>query len=77
MKHTNMAVEDDDPILELRDVPSRRLRYEPVLIANRLPAPEIIRKDPPALILPDIMMTLIDGGISGKTPREYGIRQVR
>ena len=56
-----MVVEDDQPILDLMDLMVRKLGYEPVLIANGLKALELIRKEPPALILLDIMMVPING----------------
>jgi DNA-binding response OmpR family regulator len=61
MKQKILVVEDDEPILDLMDVLIRKLGYEPVLIANGLEALEHIRRDPPGLILLDIMMTPIDG----------------
>jgi CheY-like chemotaxis protein len=39
----------------------RKIEYEPVLIANGLEALELVTKEPPALILLDIMMTPING----------------
>jgi CheY-like chemotaxis protein len=56
-----MVVEDDQPILDLMDLMIRKLGYEPVLIANGLEALELIQKEPPALILLDIMMVPING----------------
>jgi len=56
-----MVVEDDQPILDLMDLMIQKLGYEPVLIANGLKALELIRKEPPALILLDIMMVPING----------------
>jgi len=61
MSRKIMVVEDDQPILELMDLMIRKLGYEPVLIANGLEALELITKEPPALILLDIMMTPING----------------
>jgi len=59
--HKIMVVEDDLPILDMMDLLIRRLGYEPVLVADGLRALEIIRTDPPGLILLDIMMAPIDG----------------
>jgi CheY-like chemotaxis protein len=56
-----MVVEDDQPILDLMDLMIQKLGYEPVLVANGLEALELIRKEPPALILLDIMMVPING----------------
>ena len=56
-----MVVEDDQPILDLMDLMIQKLGYEPVLIANGLEALELVRKEPPALILLDIMMVPING----------------
>jgi DNA-binding response OmpR family regulator len=77
MKYRIMVVEDDEPILDLMDMLLRKLGYEPVLIANGLLALEMIRKDPPGLILLDIMMTPIDGWeFLEKLRGEYGIQDV-
>ena len=61
MSRKIMVVEDDQPILELMDMMIQKLGYEPVLIANGLEALELIKKEPPALILLDIMMVPING----------------
>jgi CheY-like chemotaxis protein len=73
MKQKIFVVEDDEPILDLMDILIRKLGYEPVLVANGLEALEMIRKEPPALILLDIMMTPIDGWeFLEKLRGEYG-----
>jgi DNA-binding response OmpR family regulator len=56
-----MLVEDDQSILEMMDILLRGIGYEPVLAPDVLGALELVRKDPPALILLDIMMTPING----------------
>jgi CheY-like chemotaxis protein len=56
-----MLVEDEGPILEMMDLLIRRLGHEPVLEPDGLRALESVRKDPPALILLDIMMVPVDG----------------
>jgi len=61
MKQKIMVVEDDEPILDLMEILIGRLGYEPVLIADGLDALEHVRRDPPSLILLDIMMTPING----------------
>ena len=61
MTHKIFVVEDDQPILDLMDILLRKLGHEPVLVANGFEALEMIQKEPPALILLDIMMTPIDG----------------
>ena len=54
-------VEDDEPILEVMDLLIRKLGYEPVLFSNGLDAFAYVRREPPALILLDIVMTPIGG----------------
>ena len=68
--HKVMVVEDDRPILEMMDLLIRRLGYEPVLMPDGNAALDIIRRDPPALILLDIMMVPIDGWTFLKRLRE-------
>jgi CheY-like chemotaxis protein len=68
-----MVVEDDQPILELMEILLRRLGYEPVLIMNGMEALKEVKKDPPDLILLDIMMTPINGWeMLEKLRGEYG-----
>jgi CheY-like chemotaxis protein len=72
-----MVVEDDQPILDLMDLMVRKLGYEPVLIANGLEALELIKKEPPALILLDIMMVPINGWeFLEKLRGDYGMREL-
>jgi CheY-like chemotaxis protein len=56
-----LVVEDDEPILDLMDLLIRRLGYEPVLMSDGPDALEYARREPPALILLDILMTPING----------------
>ena len=56
-----LVVEDDEPILDLMDLLIRKLGYDPVLISNGPDALEYALREPPALILLDIMMTPISG----------------
>ncbi len=56
-----LVVEDDEPILDLMDLLLHRLGYEPVLISNGPDALVYSLREPPALILLDIMMTPISG----------------
>ncbi len=56
-----LVVEDDEPILDLMDLLIRRLGYEPVLYPDGPEGLEYARREPPALILLDIMMTPISG----------------
>jgi len=72
-----MVVEDDQPILDLMDLMIRKLGYEPVLIANGLEALELIQKEPPALILLDIMMVPINGWeFLEKLRGDLGVREM-
>jgi len=61
MSRKIMVVEDDQPILDLMDLMIRKLGYDPILIPNGFEALELIQKEPPALILLDIMMVPING----------------
>ena len=73
-----MLVEDDRPILEMMDLLIRRLGYEPVLMHDANAALETIRRDPPALILLDIMMVPIDGWTFLKRLRQLpGMRELQ
>ena len=56
-----LVVEDDEPILDLMDLLIRKLGYEPILMSDGPDALEYARREPPALILLDIMMTPISG----------------
>jgi DNA-binding response OmpR family regulator len=56
-----MVVEDDRPILEMMEILLTRIGYEPLVVPDPLEALEIVKKDPPALILLDVMMEPIDG----------------
>jgi CheY-like chemotaxis protein len=77
MKKKIFVVEDDEPILDLMDILIRKLGHEPVLVANGLEALEMIRKEPPALILLDIMMTPIDGWeFLEKLRGEYDMKEI-
>ena len=77
MKRKIMLVEDDQSILEMMDILLRGIGYEPVLAPDVLEALERVRKDPPALILLDIMMTPINGWeFLEKLRGEYGIKDL-
>jgi CheY-like chemotaxis protein len=72
-----LIVEDDEPILDLMDLLIRRLGYEPVLISNGPDALVEARREPPALILLDIMMTPISGWeFLEKLRAEPNLRQI-
>ena len=72
-----LVVEDDQPILELMDILIRKLGYEPVLITNGSDALDAIRKDPPSLILLDIMMEPMDGWeFLEKLRGDYAMRDI-
>jgi len=69
-----LVVEDDQPILELMDILLKKLGYEPVLMPDVAKALDLVRENPPALILLDIMMTPINGWeFLEKLRQEYGI----
>jgi CheY-like chemotaxis protein len=77
MSRKILVVEDDQPILDLMDLLIRKLGYEPILIANGSEALKVVQKEPPALILLDIMMTPINGWeFLEKLRGEYGMREI-
>ncbi len=77
MTHKILVVEDDQPILELMDILLRKLGYEPVLMTNGPEALDAIRKEPPSLILLDIMMEPMDGWeFLEKLRGEYAVRDI-
>ena len=77
MKPKIMLIEDNQPILEMMDILLRRIGYEPVLVPDVLDALERVRKDPPALVLLDIMMTPINGWeFLEKLRGEYGMKDL-
>lgn len=56
-----MVVDDDLPILEMMDLVLRQIDYEPVLASNADTALEMVKRDPPSMILLDVMMTPVSG----------------
>lgn len=69
-----MLVEDDRPILELMEILLSRIGYKPLIVPDVLEALEIVKKDPPALILLDVMMEPMDGWeFLEKIRGEYGM----
>ncbi len=69
-----MLVEDDQPILELMEILLSRIGYKPLIVPDVLEALEMVKKDPPALILLDVMMEPMDGWEFLETIRgEYGM----
>ena len=61
MSHKIMLVEDDQPILEMMEILLSRIGYTPLIVPDVLEALEMVKKDPPALILLDVMMDGMDG----------------
>ncbi len=61
MKQKILVVDDDQPILQLLELLLKILGYEPVLSENGNEALQLVKRDPPALILLDINMTPITG----------------
>ena len=69
-----MLVEDDQPILELMEIMLTRIGYEPLIVPDGLKALDIVKSDPPALILLDVMMEPMDGWeFLEKIRGEYGM----
>ena len=77
MTHKIMLVEDDQPILEMMEILLRRIGYEPILVPDVMDALGRVQRDPPSLILLDIMMTPINGWeFLEKLRSEYNIREL-
>jgi DNA-binding response OmpR family regulator len=72
-----MLVEDDQQILDLMDILLQKLGYEPILVPDVLDALELVKTNPPDLVLLDIMMTPINGWeFLEKVREEYQIRDL-
>jgi CheY-like chemotaxis protein len=56
-----MVVDDDLPTLEVMDLLLRKINREPLLVHNGWDALRILKKEKPALIILDVMMSPIDG----------------
>lgn len=56
-----MVVDDDLPTLEVMELLLRKINREPLLVHNGWDALRMIRKEKPALIILDVMMSPIDG----------------
>jgi DNA-binding response OmpR family regulator len=77
MSHKIMLVEDDKPILELMEIVLTRIGYEPLIVPDVHEALEIVRNDPPALILLDVMMEPMDGWeFLEKIREEFGMKDL-
>jgi len=77
VSHKIMLVEDDQPILEMMEILLKRIGYEPLIVPDVLEALEIVKKNPPALILLDVMMEPMDGWeFLEKIRKEYGIKDL-
>jgi DNA-binding response OmpR family regulator len=77
MTHKIMLVEDDQPILEMMEILLRRIGYEPILVPDVMDALTRVQRDPPSLVLLDIMMTPMNGWeFLEKLRSEYNIREL-
>ncbi|MDN7025189.1 response regulator [Methanoculleus sp. FWC-SCC1] len=56
-----MVVDDDLPTLEVMELLLRKIDREPLLVHNGWDALRILKKERPALIILDVMMSPIDG----------------
>jgi len=75
--HKIMLVEDDRPILELMEILLTRIGYEPLIVPDVLEALEMVKKDPPDLILLDVMMEPMNGWeFLEKIRDEYGMNDL-
>ncbi|MCX6688664.1 MAG: response regulator [Methanoregula sp.] len=61
LKPKILLVENDQAILQLMEILLKNMGYEPVLVENGIDALQLVRREPPAMILLDIMMTPISG----------------
>ena len=72
-----MLVEDDQQILDMMEILLRKIGYEPVLVPNVLDALDLVKTNPPDLVLLDIMMTPINGWeFLEKVREEYRIHNL-
>jgi DNA-binding response OmpR family regulator len=72
-----LLVEDDQPILELMEILLARIGYEPLIVPDVNKALDIVKNDPPALILLDVMMEPMDGWeFLEKVRRELGNKEI-
>lgn len=77
MVYKIMLVEDDPPILEMMEILLARIGYEPLIVPDVPEALEIVKTDPPALILLDIRMKPMDGWeFLKKIREEYGMKDL-
>lgn len=56
-----MVVDDDLPTLEVMDLLLRKINHEPLLVHDGWDALRMIKKEKPALIILDVMMSPMDG----------------
>ena len=56
-----MVVDDDLPTLEVMELLLKKINREPLLVHNGWDALRAIKKEKPALIILDVMMSPIDG----------------
>ena len=77
MSNKIMLVEDDQAILEVMEILLTRIGYEPLIVPDVLEALSIVKRDPPALILLDVMMEPMDGWeFLDKIRNEFGMKDM-
>jgi DNA-binding response OmpR family regulator len=77
MSNKIMLVEDDQAILEVMEILLTRIGYEPLIVPDVLEALSIAKRDPPALILLDVMMEPMDGWeFLDKIRNEFGMKDM-
>jgi CheY-like chemotaxis protein len=77
MSATVMVIDDDHAILDLMKLLLEKMGYVPALVDDGLRALDLVKQNPPDLILLDVMMTPINGWeFLSRLRNELGLRQI-